>query len=429
MKCTLRIAAAAAAVCYALWTTCFIGVVDGADLSKPRQSGRSALLVEVELASDTSGDQIEARDKAIDVLYDQTARAEAERQLARDLFRAFPDDEFKTLVAPNGSRPADYLRAGRQSYARFRGAERAGQFEWTSKHLTATRRYAALAAEGLVAQAKNDEEHMARMRSQSFAVRRPSEQAAVVLATLKRGGLSAEHRRLLRESGLAEEEIDAYQSELLKMSPDNVGTSIVELYAKIGRVRRALATSLETFSGARLTKSGPLSQTYLVGNPHDREETVDLFIRRASVPPEWKFSILDAEPASVGQPQTRVQEVEVGRHYRVRLPAQGRLTVTSVVVPVGVVGENTTVRWATEGKIGDKLIGGIVNEMHVPGFLPDLKLPPIMPAAVTPTPVAPAAAAPPRWRIWLAIAAAALLSIAIVVVLLVRSRRKGAPGP
>jgi hypothetical protein len=162
--------------------------------------------------------------------------------------------------------------------------------------------------------------------------------------------------------------------------------------------------------------------TYVVGNPHDREETIDLFIRRASMSPDWRLSVVDAETMQDGKPVKRVQEVEAGRQYRVQLPAHGQVAVASVVVPVGVVGENTKARWTVEGKIGDELIGGMVHE-YGSGFLPDLKLPPTTLAAVSPAVIAQS-----RWVSSPAIAAGGLLVIAVVVVLLVRFRRKGMPG-
>src|SRR5207237_8983408 len=60
-----------------------------------------------------------------------------------------------------------------------------------------------------------------------------------------------------------------------------------------------------------------LVQTFLVGNPHDREETVDLFIRPMSIPPNWKISLVNAEQGQGGAgpagPQWPV--TEAGRHW------------------------------------------------------------------------------------------------------------------
>ena len=87
------------------------------------------------------------------------------------------------------------------------------------------------------------------------------------------------------------------------------------------------------------------------------------------------FGLAEGDTTSV--PMAAVAEVEPGRHYQVRLPAKGQIRLASVVVPVGVVGENTTARWAVEGRIGDELLGSMVHEMNVPAIVPDLELPPV----------------------------------------------------
>ena len=393
--------------------------------SGPRDnSGTSVLRLGLDLASDTLPEQIELRDRAIEVLVAEMLQAEFERQLGRNLLRLPADDNYGALVAAQGERPSDHLTAAARSYARFKGAERAGRRDWMSQHMTAARQYAALAARGLTAQVRKNEDALAQLKAAPFAVRRTPEQAALFRDRIRSQGLSPEFRTLLRESGLDADEANAYETNVLDRQADKLGVSMEELYRVVVGVRTALARSLDHFAGIGVTRFGPMSQTFVVGNPRDREETIDLFIRRASVPPEWKLSIVDAEPASDGKPQKRVQEVEAGGHYRVQLPGNGRTTVASVVVPVGIVAENTTARWAVEGKIRDELIGGMVHEMHVPGFMPDLKLPPITPAAVTPKAVSPAAAAQPRWVMPVAIAAGSVFAVAVLAFVLSRLRRR-----
>jgi hypothetical protein len=123
------------------------------------------------------------------------------------------------------------------------------------------------------------------------------------------------------------------------------------------------------WAGAGLTRK--VQATYMVGNPHDKEETINLFIRPVSIPPDWKLSIVDTEQ----QAKFKVKEIEPGKHYTVTLPPKAEIEVTSMVVPVSEVGANTTARWAVEGKIGNELIGGMVHEMNVPHIIADLKLP------------------------------------------------------
>ena len=348
-----------------------------------------------------------------------------------------PDQVFRHLAIATADNPASYIDAARASLERYQGAEAAGDREWMARQFTAKRLYLNHAAEAF----RRDADAMQRDAEQLPAdeAKRLAEmekQREEFLVRMRRGEhLTQAEIEGLRKAGFSEEEAKVAIGRLLALKElPKMKTLRTILLEAVGFYRQ-MAKVLDSVGSAPATIGEPdmpgrsLSETYLVGNPHDREETVDLVIRRVSIPSEWKLSIEDAERRSAKKPQKRVQEVEAGRHYRVQLPAQGQLTVASVVVPVGVIGENITARWAVEGKIGDELIGGMVHVMHVPGVVADLKLPPIMPDVVTRAPVAPAAAAQARWMMPAAIAAAALLVLATVLVLLLRSRRKGVPGP
>jgi hypothetical protein len=371
----------AAITCAAVWSA---SADETPDRESAERSARAALRLVLYLASDVRSEEIRAREEAIALLYKQVLDSELERALAENLSNVNPTSEFNALIASSGTQPADYLSAARRSYARLNGAERATDREWAAKHMSAARKYAALAVQGLNAQAKLDEAALAKLQQEPFAVRRPTERATAFLEQIKRDGLSAEHRTLLQESALSAEEIDGYQKQLLATPVGELGISMVELYQQIVETRRALAVSLDQFAAAGFTESGPLSQTFTLANPHDRAVTIEVFIRRASIPPDWKLSLVNADDPSGDKSGPRPQEIEAGKHYRVTLPAKGQIKVASVVEPVGVLAENTTARWAVEGYIGDELLGGIVHEMHVPGFLPDLKLPEIG-AVDTPT--------------------------------------------
>jgi hypothetical protein len=120
------------------------------------------------------------------------------------------------------------------------------------------------------------------------------------------------------------------------------------------------------------------------------------------------------------KPAQRLKEVEEGKRYEVRLPPGGDIRVVSEVTPVGAVAENTTARWAIEGRIGEELLGGIVQEVNVPGFLPDLQLPGIAPVSET----SQAAAASVWRRNVVLIFAAALLVVALAVIVWRRSRKR-----
>jgi hypothetical protein len=386
----------------------------GDDTGVSHAGVRSAVRLVVELASDVSAEQVEATDAAIAVVADRVIQANAEELLAENLLTAPPDRTFTIIVAAQARQPVDYLRAMRQSFGRSAAAEQAGDREWVAKHRTAARKYASLAADALTVEATEDEKHAAELQNQSFAVRRSPERAAAFLDELKRNGLSAGHRRLALAGGYSEAELDAYLKDLLDEQPDKLGLSMVEFLTNIARSRRALAAQLEEFAktGAA-ADSGPKAQIFTLANPHDDKRTVDLYIHRASMPPNWKVSLVSAADPKADTSAPRPQEIEAGRHYRVTLPAKGQIKVASVVVPVGVVAENTTARWAVEGWIGNELLGGIVHEMHVPAMLPDLKLPEIG-ASDSPTTDSPATGTSGfQWHVSWVIAGVSLLVGAI----------------
>lgn len=389
------------------------------DLSHP---SRAVLLMAVDLASDAAPNESEERRRAIDELYGEMAAVETEVLLARTLVNTAADAGFTAIIAAADASSIGYLSAARESYARYRGALDARDPEWTAKQMTAARKYAALAAEQLLLQATRSEERAGQLREHRFAIRRAPEDARAFLAALKRSGLNAEQRDVLRGSGLDAQDVATYQQLLLTNASDTVGVSVAELYARVTRVRRAWAGRLQDFARRSVTQPGAQSASFLVGNPGDRDAVVNLFIKRAAVSPLWTISLSEVRPASEEGSAGRLKEVERGRHYQVRLPAAGQIRLVSVATPHGPVGENTTARWAIEGRIGEELLGGIVQEAHVPAFLPNLQLPGVglrqAPAAVQP----PATAAG-RWKVFIIAGTSMLLIIAIAVVVL-RARKR-----
>ena len=384
----------------------------------PKDSGTAALQIMLELASDFESAEPSVRVETLDLIDKEDDLSSKEIVLGNGALAGVQDSHYRTLMPAQADQAFAYLDALHASYGRLKGAQTAGDREWIAKQLKASQEYAALAASALIIEAQVDERNADHLRASPFAVRRSPEQQAAFVENVKTNGLSSEHRKLLLDSGDSEEDIKLFQERLLETPPDQIGHSAVEWLSQIAASRRELASALNTFAQASPgAVVGTSSQTFVVGNPHDKEETIDLFIRPISIPPDWKLSVVDVEE----QAKVKVREIEPGRHYAVSLPAKVELNVASVVVPVGEVGTNTTARWAVEGKIGDELIGGMVHEMNVPYLIPDLKLPPVgskeqeelQPPPAKRVPVAAMAAG-----------AAGMVVLFVVALLVVKRRRR-----
>jgi hypothetical protein len=384
------------------------------------------LKVSVELASDMSALSSTDHSELFATLYEHLVIVRAERTFAEELRPADPEDEFAAIVAAEGNQPLDYLFAARRSHARLMAAQHAGERDWISRHHTAAKKYLMLAAEALRQRARQNEISAKTVQSRPYAIRRPQHEAERIAEQLKHNGLMQEHRELLAKSGMTAEAIMTYQRKVTTTATAELGISVVELWQKMAETRRDLANALDKYAKDPRGASGPLSDTFVVGNPYDRDEWVHLFLRRAAIPPEWTLSLVEVEPTEAKS--GRLQVAEAGREYKVRLPAKGHIKLASIVTPVGMVAENTTARWAVDGKIGYELLGGIVQELNVPAFLPDLELPPIaVPTAVADGPTgSPTATEPsPEQRplphiLWLG---AGVLLVTLVLVLLFRRRR------
>ena len=164
------------------------------------------------------------------------------------------------------------------------------------------------------------------------------------------------------------------------------------IYQPAENFERAVCCQFVWFAHAQLrgdsvvsgtTASRTFSSTFVVGNPRDREATIELTIKRASVPRTWRLSVGTGDSLRAQGSLGAVEELEPGKRYQVRLSPKGQVRVASVLTPVGPVAENTTIRWAVEGRIDKELLGGIVLELKVPSNLKDLD--PASADAVPPT--------------------------------------------
>lgn len=406
----------------------------------PERISDDVLRVVLELGSDFSTASEPLQEDVLKLLRQQGAASDAERLFAAQSFAIGPDSDYAKSVEAEGVESFDYLRAVRTSYARYRGAQSAPDRKWVETHLKSARRFAGLAADALLAEAALDEQDSARLCSQPWAARRAPDKQMAFVERLRREGLPARHHELLLQSGRNQAEVAVYTKQLLEASPDAIGASTLELLSSFATARRELAEELRAYAQAGAAALAvPSAQTFLVHNPHDRTEQVELMIRRVSLPATWKLAVVDPpEPIKAAGAATLpatavaadninapVQEIRAGEHYRVTLPAKGQVRVASVVIPIGSIGENTTARWAVEGFIRDELIGGMMHEMSVPAVLPEESLQPIVVSAASTD--AAAAIPPPRPALRLALlvtAAFIALATGLGIFLIYRRRHR-----
>lgn len=403
-------------------------------------SGRAALEMAADLASDVAPADAPRRANVLDALWHEVQISDIERDVADHLFDAPPDAAYTAITPAASTRPVDLLAAARRSQSRLFAAQDARDRTWMAKQAAASRKYAGLAADGLEAEAAEDESAATKLSARPYANRRAPDQQAAYRDRLRSEGLSPQHRALLKEGGKTDADIAASQKQLADRPPKQLGISIVELLRQIATGRHELADQLRQYADSVPSPGGRSTAKFLVANPHDRAETVHLFIRRISIPEQWLLSVEDLPPATPGERAAfPVQEASAGREYTIHLPARAQTHVNAVLTPVGSVGADTTARWAVEGRIDQEIIGGMVHEMIVPAMV-DVELPPVGPVGVATTagpssiggtaPAAAPAQQTPRGHLLpISVAAgAALLAVAVALVIIpIRRRRRRGP--
>src|SRR5438445_1878488 len=354
-----------------------------------------------------------------------------------------PDPTHQRLAVAASDSVVGYMDAVTVSMERYQGAIAAGDRDWAARHYTAMQLYLRRLAESLRREADVLQRNAGQLPPDSVTGEgRLEQERQQLLERLRRTGPTPDDLKALGAAGIPQGIVQEIMNRVLSYPQESLAGKVVspdEGYADLTplpvRSARALLLSraaeerkwadevdriaaLRPGDGA----AGAFSQTFKVGNPHEREETVDLFLRPISIPPDWKLFVANANQTLGGTEPAgpRVQEAEAGKHYAVRLPAKGQIKVASVLVPVGEVGAHTTARWAVESKTGDELIGGMVLEMNVPYKVGDLKLPPVGSKEVEdelPTPSK-------TWARTVAEAATGILVVGVLVFLLISWRRR-----
>lgn len=393
-----------------------------APTEEPAQFGgihRSVLAVVTGLASETTPSERAVREAALDSLQRIIEHLAQEHSLVSFVGSSPPDPAFKAAVVTVDTSAVGYLRALNQADARLRGAQEAEDGEWASHHFEAVTRFARAAQQSLEAHADRNEGTVNALAAHPFSARRSLQQSEGLKARLREDGLLPEEQRLLAEGGMTAEAITAYEEELRATAPEEIGISIQEFYQVVVDRRRELAISLADYSAAGARAPAMFSHEFMLENPHDQNETLDLKILRAAVPPEWHLALVVVDSVAADGSPLQLHEINAGNHYRLDLQARERIRVATVLTPIGVLGRGTTARWAVEGWIGDELLGGIVQEMHVPasGAAAAAVVPPIsleQPFGLD--------------RRWLVAAAGAGLLLLLLTVVMARRRRRHLAG-
>jgi hypothetical protein len=394
--------------------------------------GIIALRVYLELGSDFDQAPPTEQLQMLRLIDNRGQRADLETSALAAIAHVEPQTPIDQFVAAEGTTVADDLLAARLSYARHLAANQANDDANAARQFRACQQYAALAANAIEQSIKGDTQTLEHWLTHPYSRRRGAQQQSAMVTKLRDSGLSPAHRTLLAATGLSDAQIKAYVADLLKRNPQEIGSSATELLAGINNARRQTAQRLRALANSDPGQlAGPGQETFLVANPADKPETITLSIRRASLPPAWKVIVLNAdEPGGGGKPKFPVAEESPGQRYTVHLPPGERTRITSIVIPVGEVVQDTVASWAVEGAIGEKPIGGMMLQMRVPASIPPVQLPPVGRAGGTSSLAEPtvATASPPptpttpraqhlRPYLWL------LLIVLLLIVLLLVLRR------
>lgn len=313
-------------------------------------------------------------------------QCENERTAWKHLSQDPPAQQYRGLAVAQADTAPAYIAAAQTSMERYRAAQANSDAEWAARHLKAMQLYLKRAADAERSAGGEDQKQsgLAAPDDKDLA----AAQAAVNDWTARagKGGISADDLAKLQRQGMTADEAKAFAADLASFDQPPQLKDARSTLADSATLRRSTADQADQI--AVLSPDQGLAgesfvQTYNVVNPHDKEETVDLFIHPLAMSSMWNVYIANvADPSQLSgsaepQPKYPVHELQAGDHYSVTLPAKTQVQLASVLVPGGDVGANTIARWAVEGRIGGDVIGTMVHEMIVPHIVADLTLPPV----------------------------------------------------
>ena len=223
--------------------------------------------------------------KSIKELIDKTLTSiEKDQALAADP----PDPNYQQLAAAPTDTSVGYKEALRVSMERFQGAQEANDSEWLARQFTAMQLYQKLIAQALRGEADAQQKQADQLPADNpqTLAQLQAAQSAMLDRLCWGEGFSPEAVKELQAAGLSDAEIQALIKDLLAQNGPPVKSLRTTLLDMATEYRteasdydwiatRPIASETGNSAGQ------PLLQTYLVGNPHDEAETVDLFIARS----------------------------------------------------------------------------------------------------------------------------------------------------
>ena len=302
------------------------------------------------------------------------------------------------------------------SLDRYGGAAAASDIEWASVQAASLLHYRKLLGEASIVVADKTGALRALVERENGATAvLTRDEVIAAQARIAADGFTQEQIDAAHADGLSDDAVEADRQKLVAANPDDLAGSLVTKLADAETAFREmgdyLVTSVNFSADVDRDGSGDMAlvagvaaaeeddnlariynhtSTIQVGNPLDHTATVDLRIRRLSMPLEWP---VDVSPASI--------VLEPGEEA----------TVTITISATTPWPQGTRSEVAIEGIAEGKLLGGVVVALLVPKSVAFGVVP---------------GGGPPLLVIAIA-AAAVLLLVLVVLIFLVLRRRRGAP--
>jgi hypothetical protein len=262
-------------------------------------------------------------------------------------------------------------RAAAIASDRYGGAVEADNIQWSSLQLNALLYYEKQSALQMLTLADRIDEYVAVVLQENPGdIWMTADIYQAYQDRLRTQGFTVDEIDAAHLVGMTDAEIEELLQQRLAVDPASMEGSVTQGMTNHALSLRALSNAILypvdvpfsisisgglAFAGVggtpvqndNLTRLFARETTFLVGNPYTQTATVELKIRPIDLPPDWIISI---SPASA------------------TLAPGESVTVTVRFVPGSPVPQATTVRFAVEGYVNSKLIGGVVIDSVTPYY-------------------------------------------------------------